>query len=159
MFRFSKIRSYPLNKFNFFKTISPFYFNGEIYFSGEKKKKSKTCIYKYNYKKKKIICCLTPNKEQRFVSPYIFKYKKNFIMLFENQNTKTKLSQISLAKSSNLTCWQVINLKFIYKKDYSIGSPAIIIDRLKNKFLFFLYKKKKNKIKHIYFFKGSLNLS
>ena len=112
MFRLSKIKNYPLNKFKFFKTISPFYFNKELFFSGKIKEKSKTCIYKYDYKKNKITICLTPNKDQRFVSPYIFRYKKQFIMLFENQDTKIKHTKISLAKSNNLTSWKLINSKF-----------------------------------------------
>ena len=159
MFKFLKLKSYPLNKFNFFKTISPFYFKDRLFFAGERKEKSKTCIYKYDYKKKKLICCLIPNKDQRFISPHIFKYKKNYLMLFELQNRKTKLSQISLAKSRDLNNWKVVNLKFIYNKNYSIGSPAIIKDKAKNKFAFFFYKQKKNEIRHICFFKKNLNLN
>jgi hypothetical protein len=38
MFRLSKVKSYPLNKFKFFKTVSLFYFNKELFFSGQIKK-------------------------------------------------------------------------------------------------------------------------
>ena len=159
MFRLSKKKSYPLNKFKFFKTISPFYFNKELFFSGKIKEKSKTCIYKYNFKKNKIINCLNPNKNQRFVSPCIFKYREEFIMLFENQDTKNKHTQISLAKSNNLISWKLINSKFIYNKEYSIGSPAVIKNGYKDEFIIFFSKKKKHEVKHIYFFKRNLNLS
>ena len=139
MFSFSRIKNYPLEKFKFYKTISPFYFNGDLFFSGQKKYKSKTSIYKYSNRKKKIECCLSPNENQRFVSPFIFKYKRQFIMLFENQNKKNKLSQISLAVSNNSINWSIINSKFIYNQDFSIGSPAVIEYKKKNQFLFFFY--------------------
>lgn len=159
MFRLSGKKKYPINKFKFFKTISPFFFNKELYFSGQKKEKSKTCIYKYDFKKNKIISCLTPNKGKRFVSPYLFKYKKEFFMLFENQDIKNKHSQISIAKSSNLTNWKLINYKFIYNKKYSIGSPAIFKNHFNNQLVFFFYKKEKNEPRHIYFFKSDLKLN
>ena len=80
---------------------------------------------------------MVPNEDQRFVSPFIFKYNKKLIMLFENQNKKNKHSQISVATSTNSIKWKIINQRFIYNKNYSIGSPAIIKYKKKNQFLFF----------------------
>ena len=147
MFKASEKIDYPLKRKKFYKSISPFYFMERIFFSGEKLKNNPTSIYSFNLKNSKISLCLRPENSSRYVSPFLFKEKKEFYMLFENQNKQNKKTKLSLASSKNLKDWRIVIENFMVNENFNFGSPCL--KKLKSKKYIMFYSSKKNKNKKI----------